>query len=352
MLLSLRTTFPILERDSLGLRYLKRVTELEAKEKRGELTTTDRINLGACWLRLEQPNKAIAALTPAAREGKPHFLVLANLATAYEMARIPERAISYRQAALKDWPAAFAGWTQAQLYWYRRAEKYHLTLLELRTREPSGRDMDTLDALFPRVRFSVLGGDYKPGPLPPDQWVELPEEALPLVYQLVYWRPLDDRLFWLLGEVLNARGDIGSAATVLQELVVKYRQLNRTAPVELRRHAQVLQAARPPIEVVADVKPDRNPAKGAALAPERNATAAPAESQGWMPDWRQVVIGFVSGALVALLGVWQVREIRRRRQPARVASAQDLAHFDPRTGHLGEDAPDPGHYRRKGKEAP
>jgi tetratricopeptide (TPR) repeat protein len=316
LVLSLQEALPHLTRETLGSRYLKRAAELEAKEKNGGWTTEDRINLGFYYIRLVQPSKAIRVLTPAASQDKPHFLALANLATAYELAGVMDRAISYRQLALSAWPRQWEGWKTGQLYWYRRAEKYHLTLLKLRAREAPGQEPDRVDALFPGVRFTGPDGSYAPGPISPDQWAELPDDALPIVYQLVLWRPLDDRLYWLFGELLNAQGDVESATRVLRELVTKYAQLQQSAPIELRRHANVLKNTPKTADVLLEEKPvqsggTQTPSVTAAGPEAGTATNAQA---GWLPDWRQVVVGFVAGVLLTLLGVWQLRESRRRRQ--------------------------------------
>ena len=47
----------------------------------------------------------------------------------------------------------------------------------------------------------------------------------------------------------------------------------------------------------------------------------PEETEGQLKvDWLQALgVGFGAGILVALIGVWQVREIRRRRQPRSTA---------------------------------
>jgi hypothetical protein len=39
----------------------------------------------------------------------------------------------------------------------------------------------------------------------------------------------------------------------------------------------------------------------------------PTPPAGGLPDWRQVTVGFIAGALVATLAVLQVRELRRKK---------------------------------------
>src|SRR5262249_40950793 len=120
---------------SLRDQYLQRAAELEAKERSGECTVDDRINLSAYYIRLLQYAKAVEVLHPMVRVRRPHFMALANLATAYELQGIPERALSYHEQALAVWPRLWPGWNVVYLNWYRRLEKYHLTLLRLRMQE-------------------------------------------------------------------------------------------------------------------------------------------------------------------------------------------------------------------------
>ena len=117
----LQAGLPYLQRESLGLSYLRKVSRLEDRQQRGDLALEDRINLGAYYIRLMEYGKAIQILEPAA--AMPHFMLLANLATAYELQGIPERAISYRQQALAAWPAVWAGWDSYRLHFSRKAEK-------------------------------------------------------------------------------------------------------------------------------------------------------------------------------------------------------------------------------------
>ena len=57
--------------------------------------------------------------------------------------------------------------------------------------------------------------------------------------QLVLWHPHDARLYWLLGELYNAAGDIETAAKILDHCSFNMGYSN---PV-LLRHRQVLQQA-------------------------------------------------------------------------------------------------------------
>jgi hypothetical protein len=349
-------------------RYLRRVKELEEKESQGTLSLDDRINLGAYYIRLQQPQKAIRVLEAKARESR-HFLLRANLATAYEMAGgLDDRARDYRQLALASWPATYAAWDGAQLNFYRKAEQYHLTLLQLRqqsARARTGRSRLQLDNLFPRVQFVGPGGEYEAGTIAPAQWADIPADAIDVVMQLLLWMPFDDPLHWQLGELLNARGDVSGAAAMMKEVLNKSQdpaKWDAAAPPELREHYRVvaaaaaarekyyapevvsardpfillklraalaprgtglgagdlLQEATWPVLVIATEELAQRQARDTKRTPDANtkaaakdATSSASAPPSWQPNWRQLGVGFGAGALVALLLVMQLRQAGR-----------------------------------------
>jgi hypothetical protein len=338
-------------------RYDAQVQELEASNARGLLRLEDRINLGAYYIRLGEYEKAIRVLEPMAQQSR-HFMLRANLATAYELAGQPERAVGYRQLALASWPTTYPGWDSVQLRFYRKAEQYHLTLLQLRQEEarldPS-RTRLQLDRLFPRVRFVGANGEYEVGGIAPAQWVEIPADASVVVMQLLLWLPFDDRLHWLLGELLNASGDVVGAAAMMKPVLYKpqdpakpddVRKWDAGAPPELREHYRLLAAEAAAREKFAEeVKrlevqdPNLNlnltllcalAPRGMGLGagdllqeaswpallvkpPEVVAPPAPSPPAAWVPNWRQIAVGFGAGAVVALLLGMQFRQMGRSR---------------------------------------
>ncbi len=337
--------------NALRSQFERRAAELEAQEKAGWLSTLDRVDLGACYIRMGRDQDAIRVLEAGDRK---HFMVLANLATAYDGIGQLDRAVAYQRQALDAWPPVWAGWTQAQLQHYRHVDRYYLTLLELRRREQlraGGRPapVTTVDELFPKVRFVGPSGEYEAGALAQASRDEVPVDATLIVLQLVVWLPFDDRLYWLLGELLNASGNVGLAYDVFDELVYARRMGAR----ELARHRQVLRdavqaykawgepgtqlallsALAPPAAggltqaaapFAAQFKPQL-PAVGPALGPgaDTNPAAPPQPPPNWLPDWRPLAVGFGAGVVVALLGALQWREWRRKRvapAPARVAA--------------------------------
>src|SRR5258707_1067825 len=179
--------------------YLLQVAPLQEKERDGNLTVMDRVNLSEYYLRLQKYEDAVRLLESAAREA-PNFLVLANLATAYLLVDRLDRAIVYQRQALASWPALWPGFYVAELQRLRRVERALLTLMQNRLQESirqPGKATETVDPLFPRVRFVGPSGRYEPGELAPEQRDELPLEAIDTVAQLVLWLPHDNRLYWL-----------------------------------------------------------------------------------------------------------------------------------------------------------
>jgi tetratricopeptide (TPR) repeat protein len=296
--------------NKLRQRYLERRDRLQAKVKAGTATVEDRVNLGECLVRLRQYPQAIEVLTPVAGRDCRDFRVLANLATANQYNGELQRASDYLDQAISVWPKQWPGLSAEQLAWYRRAELLHRSLLRLRNREalqaarlPPGErlpSLDTVDALFkdPKgqpVRFVGEGGQYEAGKLAEAEKAKLPPDALALVQQLLVWMPDDTRLYWLLGELLNARGDVEDADKVFEDCVYS----RRYPAAELQEHRRVVREARAELKSGDDL---------VAAAPPPDA---------WMPGRQQlvVVIG-LSGVLLGFLGYLQVREIRRRRGEA------------------------------------
>jgi tetratricopeptide (TPR) repeat protein len=340
--------------------YLARVAELEAKERGVGLTVDERVNLSAYLIRLMRPPRAIEVLTPVATPDRGNFLVFANLATAYQLTDQWDRAVDALRQALKVWPSLWPGLSTAQLDWYRRAETYHLKLLLHRRRLAlaqgrGGSPALSLDPLFIEGRFFVGdSGRYEPGELAAAQRAELPPDALSLVQQLLLWLPHDSGLFWLLGELLNAQGEVVDAAAVLEELVFS----RRVDAPDLRRHRQVLNEAQAVAKQLRPLLRDgqmlwwlaprgeglATPAAGPLLTEagwvgalreakrleegggfEMSRVAAAADAPppagpatvDWLPGLAQVaVVSSLTTMVVAALVYLQIRELRRRRHGA------------------------------------
>ncbi len=356
--------------------YQKQAEALEAKAA-GDRTTADRIDLGACYIRLNRPNDAIRVLSTA---DQSHFLVLANLAAAYQEINELDRAIAYDEQALALWPSIQPGWNGSELRWYRRAEGFYLKLLESRQREsqanPANRPAATMDLLFGRPRASA--GDYEAQELPWKLWGDLPPDAFAIVSQLLVWSPNDDRLYWQLGEVLNSLGLLTEADQIFDELAntrnltgvrefMEHRQAlkeslkvanalvntygNDTARYQRDCHIVLLELAPPGLlcspglgqasnavapaaEAEWYVLQEQQPGAGPGAAP-------PSPRRGWWPDWKPIFVGFAGGFILATLAVLQWMEWRKRRRPETRPS--------PRTEPVAHDA---GAFRADDPSAP
>ncbi len=275
---------------------LQRKAALGAKIKAGTGTAEDKIDLSAVLIGLAEYQEAIQLLEPLIRDrerplrGVPAFMAHANLGTAYQIVGESDRARTYLSLARDYLPKGEppAGWTKEQLAWIREVEKQQLKLLGTRAKELAdnngkARPAEAVDDLF-GVRFVGEIGNYEAGTLAAAERAKLPGNAMAITQQLLLWLPADSqydaRLFWLLGELLNAQGDVVAAHDVLDRCSWD-RALNAA---QLREHRQILQDALP--------KP-----------------------ASWLPETRKLVIVGASVVLAVLfLGYFQVREIVRRRQ--------------------------------------
>jgi tetratricopeptide (TPR) repeat protein len=336
--------------------YQSQLQFLEALRRERPLTVTECADLGACYIRFGKVREALETLRN--QGDNKHFLLQANLAVAYHAQGNWHQAVRAQQAALELWPNVHAGWSLQQLAWYRHVDRYYLRLLQARFREqelresgrsPKGTNSpDQLDQLFPEVKFVGSDGKtYEAGALARAMVDQLPHDALQVVVQLVVWLPGDNRLCWLLAELLNAGGFVEPAAEILQDLS----WARRFGPPDLLAHRGVLRQAVPVLRELRDstkrgqllagltVPPLFAPpglgaaAQGSgALVPvdllprlELGPGPAPApppapDSPGGAPnvafDWRHITVGFLAGGLVTFLLGLQWQEWMRRRNAA------------------------------------
>jgi hypothetical protein len=323
----------------LRRQYIERKDALQAKRRQGRLTQDDCINLSFYLLRLnESLDDAIGLLkSPEAQAASPHyFMVAANLATAYLRladgskpgdSRNLVEAMTISRQAIKNWPRQRPGWTAEQLNWYLEAEQQQLKLIRLRLREAIDKarqpppeqapPFDKPDALF-AVNFVGDSGQFEPGKLAAAERKKLPANALAIVQQLLTWSPRDSRLYWLLGELLNTRGDekpgdVVWAARIMDDLV-KNRTLSNVRM--LREHRfQLNQAAPEFARKASNLRlPDAIAGKPEA-GPSRPPPEATPPQTGWQPElWQLVLVGTLGAAIIGFLAYFQIKELRRRRQ--------------------------------------
>jgi tetratricopeptide (TPR) repeat protein len=339
--------------NSARAQVLSRVSDLERKLRDGSLSYEERINLSAYYVRLNDPEKAVALLE-AVPPGQRDFLAWSNLATASQMAGRLERAEAYLTSALESWPKISLWTSRWRLNALKLAEKYHLQLIRSRLNEQrrAPGSAQSLDPIFPRVRFVGPSGRYEAGLLAAEQWANMPAYALEIVKILVLWMPHDARLRWLLAEMVNANNDPLGALRMMDDLS----EVKRFGNPEFAEHHRVLRQYKfvverlnllpndfvnerikaslaplggmlsPGIEPLLDaagtvaaldkIMQMPVPEREYKISPEPTATPPPAPSPPgeWTFDWRQTTVSFVAGVAVALLLSLQFREMRKRKQ--------------------------------------
>jgi len=325
---------------SYWAQVVRQMADLEPRLALRAVSVVERADLGAIYIRLGRPERAIAVLEAGlkqtATDEPARFLLLANLAVAYQDINVLERAVEFQRQALAAWPERLPGWSKAELVWYRRVDRFYLTLLTERLRESrqnDGRFVWTApDNLFPGVSFVGQGDKYRAGHMDPDQYDRLPPDAPHIVLILLLWQPFDERLLWLFAELLNSRGEVDNAYDIMDKLV---RVNTLTNIIELRKHRLVLSEGERELKayrenlsslqsLLGTLASTENPWPALAVQeylrrsptePKFNGSIAPPpDSKGALPDWRVVVVSFISGWLVAILVGLQWRELRRRHQ--------------------------------------
>jgi tetratricopeptide (TPR) repeat protein len=317
---------------------LTQVKELEPREALGAISMVERADLGAYYVRLGRLDRALQVLEAGLKQAAPdepaRFLLLSNLAVAYYNLGFLDRAVEYQRQALAAWPERFPGWSQAEITFYRRVDRFYFVLLTERFRESQrddGRGLVTSpDNLFPGVSFVGLGEKYQAGRIDPVAYDRLPPDAPHIVTMLLIWMPFDSRLLWLFAELLNSRGEVVNALGIMDELVNSGLDIK-----DLREHRLVLREGKEEYETFLKTKgawhyllgmlastQDPWPALAQDMQvlltePKMNVTPPPPpEGRTGLPDWRVFTVGFVSGWLVSILVALQWRERRRRSHPA------------------------------------
>jgi Flp pilus assembly protein TadD len=170
--------------------YADALLKLEAAARTGPLPADRAADLGALYVRLGKPEKAVEVLRTARRQSPDHFRLAANLGTAWQLAGDLEQAAAALDDAFQLAPRKWSPFEAA-----------HLKLVRLRLKEGrAAKDAATPDALFDR----------------PDP------QAAALVQQLALWLPADGRLLWHLGEIAHATGDVRTAANILDGCVTEF----------------------------------------------------------------------------------------------------------------------------------
>jgi tetratricopeptide (TPR) repeat protein len=186
-----------------------RLVEFQTRGAR-PLTADENSDLGALYIRLGEPDKAVALLREGLRRSPKHFATAANLGMACQLAGDLDQAAAALEMAVALAPDR-----------WKRAEELQLKLVRLRRAENKG--ATKLDALFAKDT------------LPPD--------AVSLVQTLGLWLPADGRVLWQIGEVAHATGDRAAAASILDGCVTEFGMDDRE--LRARRTAYRAESAAP-----------------------------------------------------------------------------------------------------------
>ncbi|MBM4069488.1 MAG: hypothetical protein FJ271_11140 [Planctomycetes bacterium] len=287
-----------------------------------------RLSIEAYLIRRRRFAEAIELITPQMLRERGNFLQTSNLAMAYFLdAQEPQRAIDYLRQAIDNWPASIdaAGelkpilhemnWTDLALKFHKDAEKTLLKLFRLRFLEMRRKEKNLPEApddLF-NVRFVGDSGKFEPAKLAAAERAKLPANALAVVQQLLIWMPDDARLFWLLGELYNARAEPGRLTPRSRKEAIEIKQQEDADLAACLRIFNELAGFNGPLRVPALV--ERLQAMRAVAVPASSGVEDPSsDAPPRTVDWRALAIGFGTGVLGTLFGYWQFRELRRRRQ--------------------------------------
>jgi hypothetical protein len=209
----------------LRLKYEAAAGTLERTARQRPLTADELADLGALYVRLGEPARAVETLRAAERQHPRHFRIVSNLGTAWQLQGDLAQAAVYLAQAVQLAPGKL-----------QKAEELQLKLVQLRRSQPAASQQ--LDPLFD-VRFMCESGQYEPGKLAAGERKKLPADAAARTQQLALWLPADGRLLWQLAELAAVHGDVRTPAAMLDGCVTEF----GLRDPELRLHRQRLRAA-------------------------------------------------------------------------------------------------------------
>lgn len=208
----------------LRTRYQSEAARLQTRADVKKISADEAADLGALYVRLGEPARAVEVLRAAQREHPNHFHIAANLGTALQQLGDLRPAVLALEQAVRLAPGKLLPFEQA-----------HLKLVRGRLRAGA---TGKLDDLF-GVRYMGASGQYEPGKLAEAQRKMLPSKAAAIVQQLGLWLPADGPLLWQAAELAAAHGDVRSAAAMMEGCVVQYGMTDSV----LREHRRALRVA-------------------------------------------------------------------------------------------------------------
>lgn len=245
--------------------FLKRIAEAtggpDAKRPK-RLTPEETAALATDLIRVGQLDQALDKLSAKLRPA--NYWVLTTLGHVHAARGDWAQAIELQTAAILDaeMPETVKGLTKDQRDWWQKLDRDYLPhyylinkqYLESRRGLPpaeleEANRVEEPTPLFPLpirssppnpVRFINDSGEYQPGTLATPERAKLPPHAIAIVQQLLLWFPLDVRLYWLLGELYAANGDLDSAVVIFDECTWSGKYGNRQV---LREHRLAVHAA-------------------------------------------------------------------------------------------------------------
>jgi len=308
-----------------------------------------KLDYSTVLIRRGKAYEATQVLQPLTKEQPKNFLVWSHLATAYFLSNNPDfrgKAVDTMDQALSLWPENMDQvdlqhkkflqqctlGSDVELDRFKRIETFFRKLMRSRLREERFAKQkkpvdDGVDPIFvdetskedvkPPVSFLNEEGKFEVGRIAKVEKAKLPGDAAEIVMQLLIWMPTDQRLKWLLGEVLNAsvmdckpgdeRNDmIRSVHRVFKEMD-SFEAPPPYGAKAIKAQADTLAKA------VAALPPPRelDPARFG-LDKDKDLPSTTAAPFDW---WRTLGVGFLTGLAVGMFAVWQIQEYRRRRQP-------------------------------------
>jgi hypothetical protein len=118
-------------------------------------------------------------------------------------------------------------------------------------------------------------GRYEAGKIAASERAKLPPDAVAIVQQLLIWLPDDTLLYWQYGELLNANGDVTSAAQVFDDCAWR----RRLDSAELKQHRQIVTEAAQAKSQESDLSSEESDKFAAVDVPGNNRTGGNRENR-------------------------------------------------------------------------